>query len=241
MTARFWDRYAVIGYDALHVLLPYAELQQTLLSMLAPAPELRLLVAGCGTGWFEYLCVRHMPEVIIEAMDFSAEMIKPARVKCARYPHVSHRQGDLCAELPFADASFDAVVMCNVLYSLPTPDIALREMARVLRVGGRLVMTDPFPWLNADAIRAAHLAGLKELHGRRKLTALLRTAGAALALLRVRRTSQAIEGERITRYRFRTEHEAAALLQAHGFVVTQRATVYAQQNWLLVCRREQRQ
>lgn len=237
MTAHFWDRYAATGYDALHVLLPYAELQQTLLAVLAPTSAMRLLVAGCGTGWFEYLCMQHTPEISIEAMDFSGEMLKRARAKCAHFPQVSHRQGDLCATLPFADASFDAAVMCNVLYSLPTSDSTLRELARVLRPGGRLVLTDPFPWLNADTVRAAHLAGLRRLHGWRKLTELARTASAALALLRVWRTSQAIETERKTHYHFRTEDEAVALLQAHGFTVMQRATAYAGQNWLLSCQR----
>lgn len=48
-----------------------------------------------------------------------------------------------CHDLPFADASFDNIVMLDVLHHLDSPVLFLREAARVLRNGGRLVMIEP--------------------------------------------------------------------------------------------------
>jgi ubiquinone/menaquinone biosynthesis C-methylase UbiE len=55
---------------------------------------------------------------------------------------VSVQRADAC-RLPFADASFDAVHCERVLMHLDDPDLALREMARVLRPGGVAVAAEP--------------------------------------------------------------------------------------------------
>lgn len=51
--------------------------------------------------------------------------------------------GDLCA-LPVADASFDAILCTEVLEHVATPELASRELRRVLRPGGQLLVTVPF-------------------------------------------------------------------------------------------------
>jgi SAM-dependent methyltransferase len=61
---------------------------------------------------------------------------------CARLrliPNAAVRQCD-AARLPFRDGSFDTVIANHVLYHLDDPDAALREFARVLRLGGRLAV-----------------------------------------------------------------------------------------------------
>ncbi|HTQ50196.1 MAG TPA: class I SAM-dependent methyltransferase [Candidatus Acidoferrales bacterium] len=50
------------------------------------------------------------------------------------------------AALPFADASFDAVICSEVLEHIFTPEEFLREIHRVLRPAGRLLLTVPFAW-----------------------------------------------------------------------------------------------
>lgn len=45
--------------------------------------------------------------------------------------------------LPFRDSAFDSVVCLNVLHHLTQPLLAIKEMARVLRAGGRLLITEP--------------------------------------------------------------------------------------------------
>lgn len=52
--------------------------------------------------------------------------------------------GDVVAGLPFADASFDTLFSCSVLEHTVDPAAALREMARLLRPGGALILSVPF-------------------------------------------------------------------------------------------------
>lgn len=48
--------------------------------------------------------------------------------------------------LPFQDRSFDTVMLLDVLEHVPDPDLALNEASRVLRLGGRLLLTIPFAY-----------------------------------------------------------------------------------------------
>jgi SAM-dependent methyltransferase len=53
--------------------------------------------------------------------------------------------------LPFRDASFDTVIVSDVLEHLPTPDLAVREAARILRPGGALIGNTPYLyWLHEE-------------------------------------------------------------------------------------------
>jgi SAM-dependent methyltransferase len=58
----------------------------------------------------------------------------------AHYPEIEFQHGD-AERLPFADATFDAVVAGFVVNHLPCPEVALAEFARVLRPGGRVAVT----------------------------------------------------------------------------------------------------
>jgi SAM-dependent methyltransferase len=102
--------------------------QRALAEVAACRPE-AVLDAGCGEGWFARLVAA--PRV--ECVDLS-----PAAVAAARSHGLPARVGDI-QHLPFDDGEFD-VVVCNwVLYHLPDVDRGLRELARILRPGGRFV------------------------------------------------------------------------------------------------------
>ncbi len=70
-------------------------------------------------------------------VDFAENMVKLAR---SRLPGIEFRAGD-AERLPFAGASFDAVVGSFVLHHLGAPELAVAEAARVLKPGGRAAFT----------------------------------------------------------------------------------------------------
>jgi len=100
----------------------------------------RTLDVGCGTGSaFPMLRAR---EFDVVGIDLSSRMIAFAKQRYADDRGIQLSRGD--AEfLPFAAASFDAVTCLGVFESLPDYTPALREIARVLRPGGLLVLSIP--------------------------------------------------------------------------------------------------
>ncbi|UVO54875.1 metalloregulator ArsR/SmtB family transcription factor [Sphingomonas sp. SUN039] len=100
----------------------------------------RLVDIGTGTGrMIELLGVSATHAT---GIDRSPEMLRLARAKLADAPTpVDFRQADV-AELPLADASADTVVMHQVLHYIPAPEAALREAARIVAPGGRLLIVD---------------------------------------------------------------------------------------------------
>jgi SAM-dependent methyltransferase len=95
----------------------------------------RLLDAGCGAGLLALLA--GLRGARVTALDASAALLDIAR---ARLPEADVREGDLEA-LPFADAAFDSVTAVNSVFYAADMGAAMRELARVVRPGGRVVVT----------------------------------------------------------------------------------------------------
>ena len=136
-------------YGALHRLI-----FQALEAELPDWREKEILDVGCGTG--AILKQLGNPEKNV-GIDLAPEAITFCRERGLN----NVRQGDICA-LPFADASFDAVICSSVLYHQWVSDVqgAIREMHRVLRPGGVLLVNVPaFPFLHSahdEAVMTAH-------------------------------------------------------------------------------------
>jgi len=97
---------------------------------------------GCGTGETSAALGPFVARTI--AVDRSGDMLQAARRRLRDVPNVEIRRGELEA-LPIADAELDAAVMILVLHHVPDPGAALREAARALKPGGRLVVCDMLP------------------------------------------------------------------------------------------------
>ena len=97
---------------------------------------------GCGTGQVASALSPFVARVI--AVDRSGEMLQAARRRLRDSANVDIRRGDLEA-LPIDDAELDAATLMLVLHHVPGPAEALREAARALRPGGRLVICDMLP------------------------------------------------------------------------------------------------
>ncbi len=103
--------------------------------------EARVLDLACGTGEFERLLLQENPDQFITGVDISEQMLVIAHQKLKSYPNVS-LQIATASDLPFADSSFDTVVSANSFHYFDDPELALKEMKRVVRPGGRVVILD---------------------------------------------------------------------------------------------------
>jgi SAM-dependent methyltransferase len=128
---RFW-------VEAPHPLITRARLRE----ILEPRPGERILEVGPGTGYYTLEVADWIgPDGRLDVLDLQQEMLD----------HTMHRAGERglanveparadATALPYEDGSFDAAYLVTVLGEIPDQDAALRELARVLRPGGRLVV-----------------------------------------------------------------------------------------------------
>jgi SAM-dependent methyltransferase len=99
----------------------------------------RILDAACGNGRYTRFLLKYAdPDAVITTFDLSPRMLERARDRL-NTPRVSHAVADL-TRLPYADGCFDATVCGWVLEHLPDPRPGLRELARVLQPGGKLLL-----------------------------------------------------------------------------------------------------
>jgi SAM-dependent methyltransferase len=119
---------------------PLIQLEETvLLPLLASLPPGRVLDAACGTGRVSERLVAAGHEVV--GIDATTEMLAVAR---ARVPAARFAEGRL-ETLPVEDASFDLAVCCLALDHCVRIDGPIAELARAVRAGGRVVLTDIHP------------------------------------------------------------------------------------------------
>ncbi|HEX6029833.1 MAG TPA: class I SAM-dependent methyltransferase [Tepidiformaceae bacterium] len=117
----------------------------------------RVLDDGCGEGRFSRMLASAGADVV--ALDRTTTMVRAARARRCGPEHVVRGTGDC---LPLNDASFDLVVSYIVLVDIPDFRAAIREMARVLRPGGRAVvanlsfMSVNTGWVRDEAGRRLH-------------------------------------------------------------------------------------
>ena len=103
------------------------------------SPAARVLDVGCGTGELLRRLRAKCPDAMLAGLDPVAEMLAVARDKLSGKEDLRIGYAD---SLPWAAGSFDVVVSCNMFHYISHPVQALHEMARVLRPGGTLVLTD---------------------------------------------------------------------------------------------------
>jgi SAM-dependent methyltransferase len=115
---------------------PIVELEQGIVHPLIDAlPSGRALDAACGTGRHARHLVDRGHEVL--GVDLSTEMLRRAAVNV---PEARFAEGDL-RDLPAHDGDFDFAVCALALAHLPDVGAGITELARVLRRGGRLVLS----------------------------------------------------------------------------------------------------
>jgi len=129
---------AAAEWDALRAEVYGTAFERELLLALLP-PEWTVADLGCGTGALTQALATRVRRVV--GVDQSAAMLRVARRFAGRLGNVDLHQAGLEA-LPLADRSCDAALLVLALAYVPDPEPVLREAARILRPGGRLVVVD---------------------------------------------------------------------------------------------------
>jgi ubiquinone/menaquinone biosynthesis C-methylase UbiE/DNA-binding transcriptional ArsR family regulator len=132
-----WDR-----IRKLHV--PETAVEEAIRAALADKPFRSLLDLGTGTGRMLEMFGPEIDRGL--GLDLSLDMLLLARDRLERagLRNCSVRQGDLY-DLPLANDTFDVVILHQVLHFLDDGARAIKEAARVLRPGGRLLVVDFAP------------------------------------------------------------------------------------------------
>ncbi|MEE0509658.1 MAG: class I SAM-dependent methyltransferase [Peptococcaceae bacterium] len=135
------------NYDFMNVLMTWGMLgswQKLVMKKTELGPGDKGLDVCCGTGEMTY----QQAEIVgpfgqAVGLDFSANMLEAARAKMGEHPqcNVQFVEGDALA-LPFPDESFNAATSGFALRNVSDIPLAIREMARVVEVGGKVVCID---------------------------------------------------------------------------------------------------
>jgi ubiquinone/menaquinone biosynthesis C-methylase UbiE len=115
-------------------------------AVLAPQPGERVLEIGPGTGYYTLDLAEWLgADGRVEIFDLQQEFLDHVGRRAAErgLGNIVPTQGDATA-LPYEDASMDAVVLTAVLGEIPDSAAALREIRRVLKPGGRLIVGELF-------------------------------------------------------------------------------------------------
>ena len=118
--------------------------------------EREVLLPGIGSG----LDIPHLPYGHrYTGLDLTPAMLTKAQQRIGGREDITLQQGDAMA-LPYADHSFDVVVLHLILAVVPEPSRLLRETERVLRPGGKVLVLDKFlrPGQRAPLRRLINLA-----------------------------------------------------------------------------------
>ncbi|MCE7884820.1 MAG: methyltransferase domain-containing protein, partial [Actinobacteria bacterium ATB1] len=134
-----FDRLAP-GWESLRASQVDAIVTPKAVTALVPA-ELFVVDVGCGTGTVLADLSRIAREV--HAVDVSDRMLRTARKHAAEHglTNVEFHKADM-ADLPFDSGTADAVLLALVLRHAVRPTAAIREAARILRSGGKVVIVD---------------------------------------------------------------------------------------------------
>jgi ubiquinone/menaquinone biosynthesis C-methylase UbiE len=127
--------------------------REKVLALLAPKQGERALDIGCGPGLTtEALALAVGQNTEVVGIDIAPPMLTIAKKRCTDLKRVSFEQADV-TKLPFKDAQFDIALASQVYEYVEQIDEALRELARVVRPGGRVALVDT-DW--ESAVWASH-------------------------------------------------------------------------------------
>jgi ubiquinone/menaquinone biosynthesis C-methylase UbiE len=119
--------------------------RKRLLAALEPQPGEQILEVGPGTGYYTLPVAEALDVSFISILDIQQEMLDHTMRAAQRkgIANIKPMLGD-AQSMPYPDETFDGAYLVTVLGEIPDQDAALRELQRVLKPGGRLVVGELF-------------------------------------------------------------------------------------------------
>lgn len=122
-------------------------------------PEDVVLECACGTGAISRYLAPQCRFLI--ATDFSKGMLKQTAKNCRKYDNIKIKRADM-TRLKCRDNRFDKVVAGNVIHLLEDPHAAIKELERVCKTGGKIIIPtyiNASTGVNQKAVQLLELAG----------------------------------------------------------------------------------
>lgn len=107
-------------------------------------PQNKFLDVGCGTAEVIFRLAKEFKEVEFAGIDFSRGMVEKAINKTSHLNNVKIIEANV-ENLPFEDKTFDFVLCLDTFHHFYNPDLALKEIKRVLKDNGLFLLVDPSP------------------------------------------------------------------------------------------------
>lgn len=229
----FWQIYSHF-YDSIQGLIPYQILLEMVKDEIYLSLPLKVLDAGCGTGNLELAINQGPNRIQITAIDFAKEMICRARKKNKDLKNLDFQMVNLDGRLPFPNESFDVAVLINVLYCLKNPDAVIKELKRVLKKDGRVIVATPKQGLKLTRIFAEHIEKTTRNleNNRQRLLSWLSIVTLFLSLLIIGLLNLLIlRKAKRKNYYFFGQEELENLFTVNGFETEKIANCYGNQDW----------
>lgn len=156
----FWDKVSGF-YDLIETVYNgkvYRELGKTVAKEIAKDDI--VLECACGTGAISKCIAPKCRQLI--ATDFSKGMLKQTARNCRRYGNIKIKRADM-TQLKCRDNRFDKVVAGNVIHLLEEPYAAIKELERVCKAGGKIIVPtyiNASDGVNKKAVRLLEFAGV---------------------------------------------------------------------------------
>lgn len=229
MANYFWNIYGWVYDAALLELIPYQNMLRLAGEALAPHKDGIYFDAGCGTGNLILRLNEINNDVSLVGADSSSVMLKRAIKKTAdREGSIAFHKLDLNQEIPFESNSFDGVTCINVLYILDQPGFLIKELQRVLKTKGMLIIATPLNKPKLVPVMNEHIETLKVKYPKKWLPIFIVQAvrifipAIASILLNLFIT-------RNQKYLFFEEEDLRALIENNGFQLKDVKTIYGHQ------------
>lgn len=230
----FWQIYACVYDLILGHFSPYLRIIEKTMSEILPKKGGRYLDIGCGTGNFIAEILLRNKDATVVGVDFSPAMIKRAREKVSIFKSETELLiADFNERLPFENSIFDYVICSNVLYTAKKPLYLLKELFRVIKEEGRLVLTTPLHKPKMLPVIREHVDHLAKKHGQlRYLVFAVQLISVLFPLIYFIILNEAIRKNKACNFFRKIELES--ILKQAGFIVLKIELVYGDQNWFVI-------